>query len=164
MEKTALLSEAVLTDGYLTKDTINMVAEQVSRQVDDGYINPLDAFLRVKILEATVEALKKVLQDKATDEALKFGNGEHTVNGIKIKVGETGTRYKFDHIPAWVAACHVRDEETKGYNETIKQIEEAAKARIINPLLIAVDENTGEEIEAAIKESRTSVIVTIPKK
>lgn len=76
---------------------------QMAYRVDNGTLNPLDAYCELSRIENLCAALKKQIQQQAVNEAQKHGkNFKHM--GFEIQCKSGAGRWKFDHINDWVVA------------------------------------------------------------
>lgn len=102
----------------LNKESITTKANELVKQVEEGYVNPLNAYIKVKYMEELAKTTTKKLKDLAIDEAYKYTESRQGISlyGADVKVRNGAGRWKFDHIPEWVAL-----------NEQIKALEEKYK-------------------------------------
>ncbi len=146
----------------LMPESLNQVAtfaEYVIEECNEGNQDSLDIYMKCIAMEKTAEAIKKAIQKKATDEAEKYGKGEHEKNSFKFKTGEVGVKYLFEQSNDPILQKYSIDfdnsksrlDERKNFLKTIKEA------------IRIVDEETGDSIVISPipKTSTTSVIVTM---
>lgn len=76
---------------------------QMAYRVDNGTLNPLDAYCELNRIENLCAALKKQIQQQAVNEAQKHGKTFKHM-GFEIQCKSSAGRWKFDHINDWAAA------------------------------------------------------------
>ncbi len=113
----------------------NSITKLVTNTLE-GHHNPLEVFLFIKKLEATIKGAIDLLKDGATDAACTYGKGDHIVNGTTINVRSSAGR--------WVFSDKVKEAE-----KALKALKQNEKDAYHNPDLVLVDEATGEQVEAA---------------
>lgn len=76
---------------------------QMAYRVDNGTLNPLDAYCELNRIENLCAALKKQIQSQAVNEAQKHGKTFKHM-GFEIQCKSSAGRWKYEHINDWVAA------------------------------------------------------------
>jgi hypothetical protein len=118
----------------ITPRTIASYFEELVVAVENGQLNPLEVFAKVKEVEKISADVKKRVEESAMQEAESHDGKTFTYRGYKFTKTEGRRMFDFSNNPEWVK---LRDK--------IKAIEEAGKnAAKSNHLL--VDEETGEVI------------------
>jgi hypothetical protein len=124
---------------------------QLTDSALSGMIDQLDVYLFLKKLETTVKDSLSLLKDGAADEAVRYGKGEHLVDGAYISVKASAGRWKFSD--------RVAEAKAK-----VKELEDLEKAAYKAKGNIMVNQETGEEVEPAQFFPGKEVInVKIPK-
>jgi hypothetical protein len=143
----------------LNKKQIALLAEQsVQRLLDEGNV-----FQVAEALAAMEEFAKTVRKDERyiqflRDELVKHQGRLFTGSGAKIEICEAGVNYDYSSSGEWRAL----DERIKQLQEEKKLVEE--KLRRIAPGRMAVDPETGEVIEGAMKTSKSTYRITLSNK
>ena len=133
--------------------TFNANQNSLTKLVDDalaGMVNELDAYLFLKKLETTVKNGLSLLQDGATDEAIKYGKGEHLVDGAYINVKASAGRWQFS-------------DKVKELKEVVKAREELEKSAYKAGDNIIVDPDGVQVEPAQWFPGKEIVSVKIPK-
>jgi hypothetical protein len=135
------------------KDEFNPHNNSLTKLVDKslaGFVDQLDAYIFLKKIETTVKNSLALLQDGATDEAMRHGKGEHLVKGTYINVKASAGRWVFS------------DRVTKAKAE-VKRLQEQEKSAFKGGAII-VDAETGEEISPAnYFQGKEIVSIKVPK-
>lgn len=118
----------------------------VTEQVEDGTINPLDAYIQLRNIKSALEDALKAIEEAAISEAKSYGGEEIVRHGSIVRVVEGTPRYSYKNVPQW---NHIKGRLSK--------IEELSKIASKGMTGYIVDEN-GEEIPAAeVSYSRTHI-------
>ena len=140
------------------QETLNpkSIASQVKDLVDavhGGWVHPIEAVGAIKMFGKVLDEANAQIKENAMNALLSYPKGfENSV--LKAELRNGATRYKFDHIPAWVEA-----------KEALKAIEDDAKdaARQIERGNLAVTAD-GEVREAAIViPAGETIFITLKK-
>ena len=110
---------------------------QVVQKVEEGLVNPLDAFIELRTIESALKDAIASVTDAACEERRSYGKEEIVRQGSIVELVEGSPRYSYKHIPQWTAL-----------KEKMKGIEQMSKMASSNLTGYVVDEN-GEEVEAA---------------
>lgn len=137
-----------------SKQAISAMAADIIKKVDDGEDNPLDVFVKIKALEEALKIVKTQIEERAVNEAEKYGKGVFNHLGTSITIRETGVKYDFTNVSSWNAIQDKIDE----LKEQQKVIETMAKAATIDHPY--VDANTGEVVTGIGRTSKTSVVIS----
>ena len=136
----------------VNKETFNAHDNGLTRLVDDalaGLVEPLDTYILFKKLETTIKEAIKLLQDGATEDAIKYGKGDHLVQGTYINVKASAGRWVFsDRVQA------AKDE--------LKRLQEQEKAAYKNNVVM-VDEDGVEIPKANYFQGKEIVSIKVPK-
>lgn len=86
---------AIIQETGLTKASQDIIAQTIVQRVMDGDLNPLEAKLRLKSIEAVVEQAMKAIDAEARSEAEKHGSKTFEYNGVEIQLASFGTKYDY---------------------------------------------------------------------
>lgn len=146
-----------LREGLGKKDIAALADRSVEQVLEEGQV-----FQVAEALAAMEAFVKSVRSDERyvqllRDELAKHHGTVTTASGARIEMCEAGVRYDYTHSSEWrrVAA------EIEALTEKKKQIEE--QLRRPAPGRMLVDTETGEVIEGALKTSRSTYRITLPK-
>lgn len=95
-----------------------MNTEQILKQVEDGEMSPLDAYILFETLKKELEEAVSTVKEDAIEEARKLGTDNGAVQYRDVKLQKVASRasYSYTHIPSWI--------DKKG---ELQNIEELAK-------------------------------------
>jgi len=128
---------------------VQKAISKITEAVDNGDLNPLEAFVALKKVETIALGAKKLLLSQAIDEAdkqPKNGTVPFVLYGKKLQVVNVGGRWNFKDIPV------IQDAEKR-----LKGLQELAKNAQKTGVEVA-DTATGEIIGAAIPPVSTTTI------
>jgi len=113
----------------------------LAMQVSEGEADAMETYGIIQTLRKTLESIEKGIKAEAIESALRHSadKGEVNYKGFKFKFAQGRRMFKFDHISSWKSA-----------NDTLKDIEEMAKAAASKGSGEYVNQETGEVIEPAI--------------
>lgn len=97
------------------KNSIIQFTEFLLQGVEDGNINPLDAFISFKAILEIIDKAKKIIDDKALKEAEKHNNLS-SYKGFKISIINGRKSYIFKNIPE----IQNKENELKSIQEKYK--------------------------------------------
>lgn len=113
--------------------------------VEQGTVNPLEAYVELKSIENTLKEVISTVQPLAITEAEKWKEKSFKAFGAVIEKRNAPATYEMSHINAYITA-----------KEKVKYIETIAKAGG------GIDPETGQEIEKAIRiEGKSTIAVKI---
>lgn len=146
-----------ITDG-LSKTEIAGLADHSVEQVLHGG----DVFRVAEALAAMEEFIKSVRRDERyvqylRDELAKSNGKLVTASGAKLELCEAGVQYDYSKDAGWRQLT----QEIEVLTAERKRIEE--HLRTIAPGRIAVDHETGEVIEGALKKSKSTYRITLKR-
>tara|TARA_R110000796_G_scaffold32323_1_gene84794 strand:+ start:1006 stop:1452 length:447 start_codon:yes stop_codon:yes gene_type:complete len=84
----------------LQHKSVSRMAEDLVSSVNDGLVNPLEAFVAIKHMEEVCKLANKQLKEQAIEEAETYGTESKDLNayGAKIQVKNGAGRWNFSHI------------------------------------------------------------------
>lgn len=140
----------------VTKSNFKMIANHLASAVTDGVINSLDAYTRLKAIEAMVVEARKQITGSAKFDLEKYNKAEKlVVNGYTLSERETGVSYDF-------ADCG--DAEWTDCNNKIENLKLILKERetflktIKTSLNLVNDDGEPITLYAPVKTSTTSIV------
>lgn len=140
----------------VNKDNYKAMANQLAEVVEQGIVNPLDAYTRLKAIEAMVSEARKLIDASAKIELSKFDKSEKIVfNGYDVSQRESGVSYDF-------TAC--KDEEWNTLYASMSFYKDALKERetflktIKAPIQIVTEDGEAVTIYPPVKKSTTSLV------
>lgn len=132
-----------------TKANIEAKIQDWTNAIQSGFIDPLEAHIRLKALVKVAEAVIKNTEEEAIRQARLYGKSGSKI-GAEFTVSDGRANYKFDNSPA------IMHLEAK-----LKAQKELAKTLAKNKQSAVVDAETGEVIDAAkIEYSKEILTVT----
>ena len=103
---------------------IKTIIENMNEDVQEGELNPLEAYARLKEAEQLVKQALLETFDLALDEADRYGEKAFTAHGFRIEKRSGRRTYHFEHIPDYVEANNfmkeVKQKYTDAYNQSQK--------------------------------------------
>ena len=130
----------------------------IEKQVLQGDINPLDAFVQLKKLEELSKTIKKNIKELALEEIAKYSNEAKAgidMYGANVSIKNSAGRWSYDHIQ------EIKDLENN-LKELKKRHQEAYKADKRGESI--VDSETGEIIQPAMYSQGDETIMIRFKK
>lgn len=135
----------------ISKDSIGKAAGTVIDAVRNGNINPLEARIRLQVLEKFIEMVKEQIKDESLTEAYKHPSGKFEYMGCELQIKEAGVRYNFDECG---------DPMYLDLKDKLKKRETFLKA-VDKELNIVTDDGEVITIKQPIKSSTTTVTISI---
>ena len=114
--------------------------KQLTQEVIEGNINPLEAYVLLKKHQADIEEALKAIKDLAIDEANKYGQKSFAAFGAQVELRNAAS--------TWVYSGSAYESA----KAKMKYIETLAKAGG------GIDPDTGEIIDPAVKKEGASTI------
>lgn len=105
-----------------TKQGLEVMADGIAEQVNDGNINPLDVAIRMNAMEQLCKIVKEKIQGSVMDELFKHPKQKADVYGASISE-MTSIKYDYSHIEEWA----VLEGIIQNAKEKQKQIEDEEK-------------------------------------
>ena len=142
----------------ITKDEILKVAkDRYKTIVNEGYTDPLSAFLQSKVISEYCGELSKLLHSAAFDEAGKYGKDNH-IMGITFDQATTPTKRDYSVDGEWKDLQKTIDE-----CKAAQKVREELMKKAIG-LQGVTDEDGVEIFEAPIKSGGNQIVkITIPR-
>lgn len=139
---------------YLESDVAVTHANDLFHAAQEGFISPLQAFLKLKELHDLSKALLDDIKESAVADAGKWDEKKFEYMGFVVEKRSGAGTWKFDHIKPW-----------KDRKEALKEVEEQCKAafKLWEKGQTVIDDN-GEVVEPAIYTPGADVIaISRPK-
>ena len=114
---------------------------ELAKQVQDGEVNPLSAYIQLKKMEAEMKTAMSTIQPLAIDEADKWKEKTFKMEGALVEKRSSPCTWDYSEVAAYNQA-----------KERLKYIEKVAQ------IGGGVDPQTGEEINKAFKIEGKSII------
>ena len=143
-EKLVKLDDIKLGEIMPTKFGLDLMAEAIAEQVQDGHINALDAVIRLGAMETLVKMVKDKISKDVIDELYKHPKQKAEINGVQVSEFNS-VKYDYSHLPGWGDL----DQQITELTEKRKAIEE--------------HEKTYHKGDLPIKSSSVSFKINIPK-
>lgn len=143
-EKLANLDEIKVGEIAPTKFGLDLMAEAVAEQVRDGYVNALDAVIRLNAMDTFIKMVKEKISSDVLNELYKHPKQKAEINGVSVSE-MTSIKYDYSHLPGW--------------SELDKQIAELTEKR----KAIEDHEKTYHKGDLPIKSSSVTFKINIPK-
>ena len=127
-----------------TKFGLDLMAEEIAEQVENGAINPLDVAIRLNSMDTLVKLTKEKISKWVMDELSKHPKSKAEINGVQVSE-MTSIKYDYSHLPGW--------------SELDQQIQELTEKR----KAIEDHEKTYHKGDLPIKSSTVTFKINIPK-
>lgn len=146
-----------LEEGLGKAGIARLAGQSVDYLLEEG-----DVFRAAEALAAMDEFVKAVRRDERyvqflRDELAKYQGRKTTASGASIENCEAGVRYDYSGNGEW----RLLNSEIQKLQERKKELEE--QLRSLAPGQLAVDQETGEVIEGALKTSKSTYRITLAK-
>lgn len=99
-----------------TKTAIDLFAESVAEQINNGEIDPVVAHFQCSVVENYVKSVRDKISESVVDGLMKWPKSTAEIEGAKISAVDV-TRFDFSHLPEWaeleqvIAAARERQKE-----------------------------------------------------
>lgn len=106
-----------------TKTAIELFAESVAEQVNDGQIDPVTAHFQCSVVESYIKSVREKISEAVIDGLMKYPKATAEIDGSKISAVDV-TRFDFSHIQEWADLEHliqVAKEKQKAIEEEEKK-------------------------------------------
>ena len=153
-----MTAQSVISLCPSTKEQIELFANQLIGDVEQGVTNPLALHIRLTLIEKSFDKVKEAIKKQVLAEAEKHNQNSFDHMGCKIEVKEMGVRYDYSACNDW--EWNQVNELKNGYEISLKNRQEFLK--YLKKKETIVNEETGEviEISPTIKTSTTTIAVT----
>jgi len=117
---------------------------EITTAIQNGEVNALEAFIKLKQIEEVIKQVKKNVDDLVIDEAAKYSSKTFTTFDAEVTLKKSASRYDYSNIPEIV---------TKELE--LKAIKDKHKAALKTDV---IDLDTGELIEPPIVKGGKEII------
>lgn len=94
------VNEIKVGDIAPTKFGIELMADAIQEQVNDGLLDPLELAIKFNGLEQLVKSVKSRITENVLSELMKHPKGKAEVLGAVVSNMES-IKYDFSHLPGW---------------------------------------------------------------
>lgn len=142
-------AQSLLNTGKLHEQIIDL-----GNAAESGWLNPIEAYVEIKKIEASLKLAADKIKDAAIDEAEKENAKEFKKFGAKIAIRNSGAGWDYSKVPQITEL----KERVKSYEQLA--INAAAESKFGNKVF----DSEGVEIAPAErKEGRTNIFITLDK-
>lgn len=142
-----------------SKEEVKIFSEKLLAELLNGEINPFELVRLKKSFESVFDIIKKELDALALEEAQKYGQKNFEAFGLKIQIGENGTRYDYDNCadPKYInlkTQADVISQRLKDRQDFLKTLKAPETL---------IDEETGDvvTVNPPIKSSTTGLKISL---
>jgi hypothetical protein len=94
------VNEIKVGDIAPTKFGIELMADSIKEQVDEGLLDPLEIAIKFNSLEQLVKSVKSRITENVLSELMKHPKGKAEVLGAVVSNMES-VKYDFSDLPGW---------------------------------------------------------------
>ena len=94
------VNEIKVGDIAPTKFGIELMADAIKEQVDEGFLEPLELAIKFNGLEQLVKSVKSRITENVLSELMKHPKGKAEVLGAVVSNMES-VKYDFSDLPGW---------------------------------------------------------------
>jgi len=116
------VNEIKVGDIAPTKFAIELMADAIQEQVNDGLLNPLELAIKFNGLEQLVKSVKTRITENVLSELMKHPKGKAEVLGASVSQMDS-IKYDFTDLPGWLEI----EEQIMMLKEKQKEIEDKEK-------------------------------------
>ena len=116
------VNEIKVGDIAPTKFGIELMADSIKEQVDEGLLDPLEVAIKFNSLEQLVKSVKTRITANVLSELMKHPKGKAEVLGAVVSNMES-VKYDFSDLPGW----YELEEQIVLLKEKQKEIEDEEK-------------------------------------
>jgi hypothetical protein len=148
------MSEVITISGgtLLTKSLKQARAQHIVQSVNNGRVNPLDAYMQSKFIIECLEEANQLIKEEAMQEAARYPKGDRVRLGVAFDLREGQERIDYDADPEYARI----KAELKAREELLKQATKG-KGETLDP-------GSGEVIaKLPIKGTAPAIAITFPK-
>ena len=155
------IRDVVFYGTEVTKDSIKEQSLALLKDLDEGFIAPLQLAAQLKLVEDVISNVKEELRQRVVSEQSKYGKEKMTYHGATFDIKEAGVKYDYSHCNDTIWD----DLKQQLDNLSIKMKEREAFLKTLRERLTYVDESTGEivTIYPPQKKSTTTYAITWKK-
>ena len=143
----------------LSKEKNSSLSDAIIRDVEQGTINPLTAFLQLKSIEDVCKKAKEGINKWSLEEAQKHGAKSFDYMGAKVEISELGPKYDFSNCGdiIWESL----NQQAESLKEQLKERE--AFLKTVKGEMEIVNPDGGEiyKVVPPVKRSTTGLKITL---
>ena len=143
-EKLSRLDDIRVGEISPTKFGLDLMAEAIAEQVQNGNLNALETAIRLNAMEQLTKMIKEKISKDVMDELYKHPKQKAEINGVQVSEFSS-VKYDYSHLPGW--------------SELDTQIAELTEKR----KAIEDHEKTYHKGDLPIKSSTVTFKIQIPK-
>lgn len=143
-EKLSRLDDIRVGEISPTKFGLDLMAEAIAEQVQNGNLNALETAIRLNAMEQLTKMIKEKISKDVMDELYKHPKQKAEINGVQVSEFSS-VKYDYSHLPGW-------DE----LDQQIAELTDKRKA-------IEDHEKTYHKGDLPIKSSTVTFKIQIPK-
>lgn len=122
MNTIAKIEDIKLADVLPTKFGLELIADTIKEQVNNGEIDPLVVAIKMNAIEQLAKLTKERIMDSVMTELGKYPKGNAEVLGAKVSVMDS-IKYDFSHLNGWQEL----EDQITALKEKQKDIEDHEK-------------------------------------
>jgi hypothetical protein len=143
-EKLSRLDDIRVGEISPTKFGLDLMAEAIAEQVQNGNLNALETAIRLNAMEQLTKMIKEKISKDVMDELYKHPKQKAEINGVQVSEFSS-VKYDYSHLPGW----YELDQQIAELTEKRKAIED--------------HEKTYHKGDLPIKSSTVTFKIQIPK-
>ena len=113
------VNELKVGDIAPTKFGIELLADSIQEQINDGLLDPLDVAIKFNSIEQLAKSVKTRITENVLTELTKHPKGKAEVLGATVSEMTT-VKYDYSDLPGWTEL----EEQIKALKEQQKEIED----------------------------------------
>ncbi len=121
-EKLSKLDDIKVGEISPTKFGLDLMAEAIAEQVQNGNLNALETAIRLNAMEQLTKMIKEKISNHVMDELYKHPKQKAEINGVQVSEFSS-VKYDYSHLPGWSEL----DQQIAELTEKRKEIEEHEK-------------------------------------
>lgn len=121
-EKLSKLDDIKVGEISPTKFGLDLMAEAIAEQVQNGNLNALETAIRLNAMEQLTKMIKEKISKDVMDELYKHPKQKAEINGVQVSEFSS-VKYDYSHLPGWSEL----DQQIAELTEKRKEIEEHEK-------------------------------------
>jgi hypothetical protein len=155
------IRDVVYWGNSVSKETIKEHSFNLLKDLDNGYITPLQLAAQLKYFEDVIANVKEEVRQRVVAEQSKYGKERMTFKGATFDIKEAGIKYDYSNCDDTI--WNDLKQQLNDLNEKMKEREAFLKS--LKERLTYVDESTGEivTIYPPQKKSTTTYAITWSK-
>lgn len=113
------VNDLKIADIAPSKLGIELVADSIQEQINDGLLDPLDVAIKFNCIEQLAKSVKTRITDNVLTELTKHPKGKAEVLGASVSEMVT-VKYDYSELPGWLEL----EEQIRVLKEKQKEIED----------------------------------------